>query len=560
LAPRGKIFISYRREDAPADARGLCERLSRVYGASNVFMDVDRLTAGQRFEQELDRALGKCDVLIAVIGSRWMALLDEYAQQGRRDYVREEIAAALQREMVVVPVLVGREASVPTLPLAPNLPENIRDLVAFQKVSVTHETFRRDTDELVAALKKVLKHKYGPQRPWRRMVAAAVVALILAGGAYTYWTEIVRLQRALDGQPSRLAEENTAEREANTKLAAEKAAAEKAAAERAAAEKAAVEKVAREDAARKRAELEAKQRQDAEKAAADEARKKAEADARAAAEKKAADERRVAEERKTAEEKKQRDADAAQRLAAANLVTDCDRLAAAPHDRDRPAGVAGIINPNVIDVAASAACDDAMRRFPTVARFAYEAGRSAMSRQDYARAGDLFREAITKGSAAAYVGAGVLYLRGLGVTRDYDHARNLFETGIARGDTTAMVNLGFMFQRGFGVAQDYTRARDLYERSASNGDASGMGSLGEMYEAGYGVAQNYATARYWYERGAGLGSPRSMRGLGFLYAGGLGVAQDYQQGRRWYEKAAALGDTQATYFLGNLHSNAQGVR
>lgn len=37
----GKIFISYRREDAPGDARGICDRLSRIFGAANVVMDVD---------------------------------------------------------------------------------------------------------------------------------------------------------------------------------------------------------------------------------------------------------------------------------------------------------------------------------------------------------------------------------------------------------------------------------------------------------------------------------------------------------------------------------------
>ena len=161
LGRTGKIFVSYRREDAAADARGIFERLGRAFGASNVFMDVDRLMAGQRFERELDQALGQCDVLTAVVGSRWMALLDECASQGRRDYVREEIAAALQRDVVVVPVLVGREASMSSLPSAQDLPENIRDLVAFQKVNVAHESFRRDTDDLITALKTVFRNKYG---------------------------------------------------------------------------------------------------------------------------------------------------------------------------------------------------------------------------------------------------------------------------------------------------------------------------------------------------------------------------------------------------------------
>jgi len=37
----GKIFISYRREDAPASAIGICQYLEREFGRSNVFIDVD---------------------------------------------------------------------------------------------------------------------------------------------------------------------------------------------------------------------------------------------------------------------------------------------------------------------------------------------------------------------------------------------------------------------------------------------------------------------------------------------------------------------------------------
>ena len=73
MGAQGKIFISYRREDVPGDARGICDRLGRSFGEANVFMDVDRLLAGQRFDRELEKALSRCDVLIAVIGTRWMS-------------------------------------------------------------------------------------------------------------------------------------------------------------------------------------------------------------------------------------------------------------------------------------------------------------------------------------------------------------------------------------------------------------------------------------------------------------------------------------------------------
>jgi len=36
----GKIFINYRRDDEPAQAARIHDRLAVAFGASNVFMDV----------------------------------------------------------------------------------------------------------------------------------------------------------------------------------------------------------------------------------------------------------------------------------------------------------------------------------------------------------------------------------------------------------------------------------------------------------------------------------------------------------------------------------------
>jgi TIR domain len=180
LGAHGKVFVSYRREDAPGDARSIYDRLCRSFGEGNVFMDVDRLLAGQRFDLELDKALAKCDVLIAVIGSRWMDLLSEYARHGRRDYVRDEIAAALQRDIIVIPVMMGREANMPPLPLAEDLPENIRDLVLYQKHNIAHESFGRDAAHLIAALKSLLRERRGA-RPWPAIAVTGVIGLAVTG-------------------------------------------------------------------------------------------------------------------------------------------------------------------------------------------------------------------------------------------------------------------------------------------------------------------------------------------------------------------------------------------
>src|SRR5215470_6069246 len=186
MAARGKIFVSYRREDAPGDARSIYERLGRSFGEGKVFMDVDQLLAGQRFDRELDKALAECDVLIAVIGSRWMELLSECTQHGKRDYVRDEIAAALLRNIIVIPVMMGREANMPPLPLAQDLPENIRDLVLYQKHNIAHESFGRDAAHLIAVLKSLLRERRGP-RPWPAIAVTGVIGLALTGVLLVYW-------------------------------------------------------------------------------------------------------------------------------------------------------------------------------------------------------------------------------------------------------------------------------------------------------------------------------------------------------------------------------------
>jgi TPR repeat protein len=531
LAARGKIFVSYRRDDAAADARGIFERLGRAFGASNVFMDVDRLMPGQRFERELDLALGKCDVLVAVIGARWMALLQEYAAQGRRDYVQEEIAAALQRDIVVVPVLVGREASMPALPPQQELPENMRDLLAFQKVNVAHESFRRDTDDLIAALKTMFRKKYGPARPWRR-VAVAASLLMLAGVAIGYWTVLLPLKHALDGQES--TRPDVVQDAADDEAARRKADAEAKAAQAKAAEEAARQQ-AQADAAKRNVEAQARQKAEADRAA-EESRRRAEA---AAAEDAAR--RRAAEQ------------DAAQR-SVAPPITDCDRLAASPYDQDRPSGVAGVANNRSIDAAAAAACDDAMRRYPDVARFAYEAGRAAYGRGDYAAALAFFNTAIAKGSAAALAGLGVLYVEGSGVALNYDKAREQFEKGAERGDPRSISDLGAIYGRGLGVPQNYDKARSLHQKAAALGVAESMYRLGFLYRDGLGGERSYGSAIYWFEKAARAGVSDARQHLARLCSlGDLASAEIIA----CFEAEAGLGDAAAMYTLSQIYGNGR---
>jgi formylglycine-generating enzyme required for sulfatase activity len=185
----GKIFISYRRDDDASGAARIRDALVARFGSRSVFMDVDNLLAGQRFDRKLAQALDECDVLIAVIGPRWMDLLRERAAKEERDYVRAEIAAAIKRDILVVPVRVGHEGRVTSMPRETELPEDIAELALYQKHDVIHERFGADMkalgDAIVAARKAAKAVGGSGKRPWG-LIAGGAGAFLIVVAAVTW--------------------------------------------------------------------------------------------------------------------------------------------------------------------------------------------------------------------------------------------------------------------------------------------------------------------------------------------------------------------------------------
>jgi formylglycine-generating enzyme required for sulfatase activity len=93
--------------------------------------------------------------------------------------VRAEISGALQRGIVIIPVLIERTP----LPHADALPEDIRELVFHQKHVVTHEQFGRDVAGLVEAVQFARKTSRTRAGGWpARWIALAT--LLLIGGVW----------------------------------------------------------------------------------------------------------------------------------------------------------------------------------------------------------------------------------------------------------------------------------------------------------------------------------------------------------------------------------------
>src|ERR1700676_5260121 len=151
----GQIFISYRREDASYPAGRLYDNLHIRFPQNEIFMDVDSLKPGIDFVKTIEERVGACDVLVAVIGKRWLSSADE---EGRRrldnpeDFVRLEVATALKRGVRVIPVLV--EGAL--MPRSSELPDDLKPLARRNALNVSHERFRADSKRLIDEIEQIL--------------------------------------------------------------------------------------------------------------------------------------------------------------------------------------------------------------------------------------------------------------------------------------------------------------------------------------------------------------------------------------------------------------------
>jgi hypothetical protein len=120
VAP-GRIFISYRRAESSYPTGWLYERLANHFGREDIVRDIDSIEPGDDFAKVIDHAVASCDVMLVVIGTRWISITDD---DGNRrlddldDFVRREIEAALQRDIRVIPILVDGA----TMPRSEQLP------------------------------------------------------------------------------------------------------------------------------------------------------------------------------------------------------------------------------------------------------------------------------------------------------------------------------------------------------------------------------------------------------------------------------------------------------
>jgi hypothetical protein len=145
------VFISYRRDDVPDATDRLAGSLTARFGKDQVFLDVNSIEIGAPFAEVVGDWIGRCDVVLAVIGRNWVNATDDEGRcrlESPKDYVRLEIEAGLARKVRVVPVLIHGA----NMPKTSEVPESLLPLLERNAIELSRAYWDLDVDKLIAAL------------------------------------------------------------------------------------------------------------------------------------------------------------------------------------------------------------------------------------------------------------------------------------------------------------------------------------------------------------------------------------------------------------------------
>ena len=549
----GGIFISYRRGDSAGFAGRIYDRVANRLNRERVFFDVDNIELGADFVRVLSDRVGECDALVAIIGRDWLSATDE--ENRRRlddpdDFVRIEIETALRRDIPVIPVLVDGAA----MPRKESLPEPLKPLARRQGLGISHERFDADSERLTKALAFVEEARRKREQAVAELEERQREEAARRAEEDRRKAEAEAAQRAEDerrrreeAQAAKQADEDrrTAKAEENQRAEEEKwparvvesvrfiglprprsgsanwrliAAVAGAAIIVAPAFFIARHSVRQHPVLIGDSGTSASSRADDSEAAAAASPKSnlPQAPAGSGGSKKAAPIRVDMSEAVVAAISPKANLTALPPISVDDdpLVKECDRLAADPMDKSRPAGVRGVYIFQLDAASAISACRAALARFPSSARLQFELGQALVKTGADEEAFAVLKRAADDGYAAAQVDIGELYRGGSGVKQDYAQALTWYQKAADQGYADAQYWIGWLYEYGgYGVKQDYAQAMAWYRKAADQGDTPAQFHIGWLYEHGNGVKQNVAEAKAWYQKAADQGDLFSKYGL-----------------------------------------------
>jgi tetratricopeptide (TPR) repeat protein len=199
----GKVFLNYRRDDSEGYTGRIYDRLNARF-PGRIFRDVVGLQPGEDFVDALEREGVACEVLVAIIGKRWLGITDAAGKRrldNADDVLRQEIFNALKRNILVIPLLVGGAV----MPGAEELPADLAFLARRQALSVSEVNFDVDIGRLMQRLEKALGECKPPQdeETHQKDELSNLLALAQSAKAQQDWHGAVQaLRAALSLSPS----------------------------------------------------------------------------------------------------------------------------------------------------------------------------------------------------------------------------------------------------------------------------------------------------------------------------------------------------------------------
>lgn len=175
-----KVFVCYRREDTAGHAGRLYDRLNLRF-PGRVFMDVAGIGLGTRWAQVIEQTLESCEVVLLLIGRRWLERLSDGPRRidDPDDPLRAEVTTALRLQRRIVPVLVGGAV----MPAAEDLPADVAPVTAWQAVHVGDDDFDHDAQRLIRAIERWLHDEGADPHLDKEAARRAQVDVLLAESA-----------------------------------------------------------------------------------------------------------------------------------------------------------------------------------------------------------------------------------------------------------------------------------------------------------------------------------------------------------------------------------------
>jgi hypothetical protein len=134
-----RVYLSYRREDGEPIAQRIAERLAEHFEV-----------VGDATAVDPESALVAADVVVAVIGARWIDVMRQRRFDGTPDAVCAELVAALRQGVLVIPILVDGAA----MPSRSELPDALVELAGKRAVIVGTDSFTFDSFQLISEIER----------------------------------------------------------------------------------------------------------------------------------------------------------------------------------------------------------------------------------------------------------------------------------------------------------------------------------------------------------------------------------------------------------------------